>query len=260
MKDETPDSKAETFEATHVEEGPVATEPATDAEAPTAGPTGVVTNESGNDADGETREEDADGAAPEESAAPEERCVGLEEELAEARAELDQARNLRLRTAAEFENFRKRTIRERAVVERRAGERILGRLLEVADALDGAEAAADTASGDDALEQVRAGVNLITAKLEGLFRAEGMEAVEAEPGCEFDPNCHEALASLPSADVAEGAVLYVIQRGYMLGDQVLRPTRVAVSAGAPEEAPEEEVGAEPPGNDELAMTEENGAE
>jgi molecular chaperone GrpE len=132
------------------------------------------------------------------------------------------------RLAAEFDNYRKRVARDQDALARRAAERLVGSLLPVLDDLERAlEAAArhEEATLED-------GVRLVHRALSEALRKEGLAEIATDGP--FDPHVHEALLSQPS-EAPEGDVIQVLQKGYELGDRVLRPARVVVSAGAPEE-------------------------
>ncbi|HET7566942.1 MAG TPA: nucleotide exchange factor GrpE [Gaiellaceae bacterium] len=132
-----------------------------------------------------------------------------------------------LRLAADFDNFKKRAARERAEYTQLANERLIGELLPILDDLERALAAAE--QHEEA--QLEEGVRLVHRSLAGLLERHGVTAIDTEG--RFDPHVHEALLSQPSADAEEGAVLDVIQKGYKLGDRVVRPARVVV-ASAPQ--------------------------
>ena len=135
---------------------------------------------------------------------------------------LDQLRRL----AAEFDNYKKRMGREHEELRERAAERLLRDLLPVFDDLGRALAAFETAE----TEAIADGVALVHRALWTLLEREGV--AELDPtGDMFDPHRHEALLSQP-ADAPEGTVLEVIQKGFLLGDRVLRPARVVVAGGA----------------------------
>ena len=127
------------------------------------------------------------------------------------------------RVQADFENYRKRAARDQQSLVTRAHERLVKELLPVLDDLERALEAAE-AHEEAKLEE---GVALVARSLADTLRKEGLEEVETEG--KFDPHVHEALLSQPS-EVEEGAVIEVIQKGYRLGDRVLRPARVVVAA------------------------------
>ena len=128
------------------------------------------------------------------------------------------------RLKAEFDNYRKRVAREQVELTTRANERLVGELLPVLDDLERAlEAAA--AHEEAKLEE---GVALVHRALADLLVRKG--SPRSRPRGMFDPHTQEALLSQPSS-AEEGAVIQVLQKGYRLGDRVLRPARVIVSAG-----------------------------
>ncbi len=126
------------------------------------------------------------------------------------------------RTAAEFDNFRKRVQRDQESLVARAGERLVRELLPVLDDLERALQAAE----EHEEAKLEDGVRLVHRSLAELLRREGLEEIETEG--RFDPHVHEALLSQP-AEAESGAVLEVLQKGYRLGDRVLRPSRVIVA-------------------------------
>jgi len=148
----------------------------------------------------------------------------LEERLAEVERERDEYLNDLKRVAADFENYRKRVARDQEGLVARAHERLVKELLPVLDDLERAlEAAAEHEEA-----KLEEGVRLVHRELVAALAREGLVEVETEG--QFDPHVHEALLSQPS-EQDEGAVLEVLQKGYRLGDRVLRPARVVVSQG-----------------------------
>ena len=130
-----------------------------------------------------------------------------------------------LRLQADFDNFRKRTLREKSDIYKRANEELMEELLPVIDHMDMAlQAAAD----HDAPEAFTSGFSLVGEQLVSALKKSGLAAIETE-GKEFDPNLHEALSQLPSDDVESGHIMIQVRRGFMLGDRLLRPAQVIVS-------------------------------
>ncbi len=128
------------------------------------------------------------------------------------------------RVAAEFDNYKKRIAREQQGMMQRATERLVTDLLPVLDDLERAVAA----FAEHDAEHVREGVELVHRALSTLLAKEGL--AEIDPlGLEFDPHQHEALLQQPS-DAPEGSVIQVLQRGFRLGERVVRPARVIVAA------------------------------
>jgi molecular chaperone GrpE len=152
----------------------------------------------------------------------------LEEQLAALEAERDEHLNDLKRVAAEFENYRKRVLRDQESLVARAHERLVKELLPVLDDLERALAAAE----EHEEAKLEEGVRLVHRELADALGREGL--AEIETNGVFDPHVHEALLSQPS-EAAEGSVLEVVQKGYRLGDRVLRPARVVVAAAPPQE-------------------------
>jgi molecular chaperone GrpE len=145
--------------------------------------------------------------------------------LEEARRERDALQDRLLRTAAEFDNYRKRMDRERReLAEYTAGEAIKD-LLPIIDNL---ERALQAAAQDDPL---RKGVELIHKQMLEILRRRGVTPIEAL-GADFDPNVHEAVTQEESAQHREGEVMEELQRGYKVGDRLLRPAMVKVAKRA----------------------------
>jgi molecular chaperone GrpE len=137
-------------------------------------------------------------------------------------ADRDQLFDRLQRLAAEFDNFRKRNAREQAAFAERASERLVKELIPILDDLGRAlEAAADHQEA-----KLEEGVRLVHRSLADLLAKQGLTEIETEG--KFDPHVHEALLSQPS-DAEEGSVIEVVQRGYKLGDKVLRPARVVIA-------------------------------
>jgi molecular chaperone GrpE len=127
------------------------------------------------------------------------------------------------RLKAEFDNYRKRVARDQQELAARAHERLVKELLPVVDDLERALAAAEEHE-EATLEE---GVRLVHRELAAALQREGL--AEIETNGRFDPHVHEALLSQPS-EAEEGSVLEVVQKGYKLGDRVVRPARVVVAA------------------------------
>ena len=152
----------------------------------------------------------------------------LEEKLGALEAERDSHLDDLKRVAADFENYRKRAARDQESLVARAHERLVKELLPVLDDLERALAAAE---GHEEVK-LEEGVRLVHAELAAALEREGL--AEIETNGRFDPHVHEALLSQPS-EAEEGSVLEVVQKGYRLGDRVVRPARVVVAV-APAEA------------------------
>ena len=144
--------------------------------------------------------------------------------LAEVTRERDEYLDALQRLKAEFDNYRKRTARDQLQLTARANERLAKELLPVLDDLERALAAAE----EHEEAQLEEGVRLVHRSLVDALQKEGL--VEIETDGLFDPNVHEALLSQPDDEKESGAILDVLQKGYRIGDKVLRPARVIVVA------------------------------
>jgi molecular chaperone GrpE len=160
-------------------------------------------------------------------AAEESQQVEELDELATVTRERDEYLDQLLRLKAEFDNYRKREARLQSERAQFAAERLVKELLPV---LDDLERALDAAERHEEAK-LEEGVALVHRALRDSLVKEGLE--EIETGGRFDPHVHEALLSQPSP-AEEGSVIEVVQKGYRLGDRVLRPARVVVAAAAPE--------------------------
>lgn len=143
--------------------------------------------------------------------------------LADARREKEEYLELAQRTKADFENYRKRMGAEVQAAQVR-GKAEVAR--EVIDAVDNLERALETSDSGDGLA---AGVEMVLGNLREALSRNGIEAVDPK-GEKFDPNQHEALSTMPVEGTESGTVVEVMQKGYALGDQLIRPARVVVSA------------------------------
>jgi molecular chaperone GrpE len=147
------------------------------------------------------------------------------EELERTRAERDEYLDGLRRMKAEFENFRKRMERERVHQRAAAAREVVATVLPVLDNLERAVAA--LRQQDDGLAE---GVEMVRGQLGAVLAGHGLAEVEAL-GRPFDPNVHEAVASIPVPDAVEGTVVEVVEKGYRSGDDLLRAAKVVVAAG-----------------------------
>ena len=155
------------------------------------------------------------------------------EQVAARLKELEAARDGYLadlqRLKADFDNYRKRAARDQEGLVARAHERLVAELLPILDDLGRALEAAE----EHEEAKLEEGVRLVHRNLAAALEREGLEEIPVDG--QFDPHVHEALLSQPS-EQEEGTVIDVVQKGYRLGDRVLRPARVVVAAGNQEEA------------------------
>ncbi|MBE0593074.1 MAG: nucleotide exchange factor GrpE [Gemmatimonadales bacterium] len=174
--------------------------------------------------------------APDAAEAPdgdgvEEQLPGLEAAVDSMQAELDSLNDRYLRLAAEFDNFRKRTVKERSEVRERAQAEFARELLETLDDLGRVTALeARKVTVHDVIE----GIHMVERKLMQELERTGFERVGAA-GETFDPNHHEAVATQPaSGEAVPGTIGNVLQPGYRLGNVLLRPARVVVVVDGPD--------------------------
>ncbi len=130
-----------------------------------------------------------------------------------------------LRLSAEFDNYRKRTLKEKMDLITAGGEEVIKSLLVVIDDIDRALAAMETTNE---MEPVKEGVKLISQKLNDTLRSKGLSEIEAL-GKELDTDLHEAVAKIPaSSEEMKGKIMDVVQKGYKLRDKVIRYAKVVV--------------------------------
>lgn len=176
--------------------------------------------------DGERGENDAESGATGD--APAAGAATATDELSRLKAEKEELMQTMIRRQADFENFRKRTERDRAEEGRRGVERLVMDLVPVLDAFDRALQAHD----DPRYEEYRKGVTLIRKQLWDTLAKHGVQKIEAA-GKMFDPHMHQAIERVESGDQPDGSVAAVFQDGYMFSGRVLRPAivRVVVNPG-----------------------------
>jgi molecular chaperone GrpE len=158
------------------------------------------------------------------AAPPAEPPAAPTDELASVTAERDEYLADLQRVAAEYENYRKRAAREQERLVAYAHERLVRELLPVLDDLERALAAAERHEEAVLVD----GVRLVEKALRAALEREGLAEIPTDG--EFDPHVHEALMARPDEGAEPGAVLEVVQRGYRLGDRVVRPAKVIVAA------------------------------
>ena len=146
-----------------------------------------------------------------------------DDQLAAVRAERDEYLELAQRVQADFENYRKRALRDQERLVAHAHERLVRELLPILDDLERALEAAERHEEAQLLD----GVRLVERSLRAALAKEGL--TEIDTSGQFDPHVHEALLTQPGEGVDPGCVLDVVQRGYRLGEKVVRPARVIVA-------------------------------
>ena len=150
----------------------------------------------------------------------------LTEQIQKLAAEKQDLTNTLVRLQADFDNYRRRTEKERDQARHRGVENLIEQLLPVLDGFDRALAAHD----DPAYEDYRKGFELIRKQLWDLLAKQGVHRIESV-GKEFDPNVHHAVEHVPTNDYPDGAVIDEFQPGYTFHHRVLRPAMVRVASG-----------------------------
>jgi len=150
-----------------------------------------------------------------------------EDPMAGLQGDLDRFRDLALRSQADFENYKKRSAREKEEAIKYANTSLLERLVGIIDNFELGLAAAKEQGADS---PIYSGMVLVQKQLNDLLAENGLQPIEAE-GKTFDPNVHEAIAHEPSDRVPEESVVRQTRRGYRLKDRLLRPAKVVVSSG-----------------------------
>ena len=154
---------------------------------------------------------------------PEEQLANM---LAEAQQMVSEERDKYLRLSAEFDNYRKRTLKEKAEIIKNGGEKTLTAILPV---LDDFERALKNMEASEETKAMKEGVELIFNKFNKILSQEGLQKIETE-GREFDVDFHEAIALIPApSEDLKGKILDCVQTGYMLNDKVIRHAKVAVA-------------------------------
>lgn len=143
--------------------------------------------------------------------------------LSEAHKERDEYLELAQRTKADFENYRKRVAGDVQAAQARGKAEVAREVIEAVDNLERALEAAGEG------ESLASGVEMVLGGLRETLARNGVEAVDPK-GDKFDPNRHEALSTQPVEGTEGGVVVEVLQKGYVLGEQLIRPARVVVSA------------------------------
>lgn len=170
----------------------------------------------------ETVEAQQDKTEPEKGVAREE--LTPEEKIEQLEAQIADLKNAMLYKVAEFENYRKRTIKEKAELILNGGKKVMEALLPVVDDLERAEINIEKATDVDALKE---GLQLVFQKFNKTLEGQGLKKMIVV-GQEFSTDFHEAVAFVPGTDENKGKVIDCIQNGYILNEQVIRYAKVAV--------------------------------
>lgn len=149
----------------------------------------------------------------------------LEAQLAKAQEEIAELKDKNLRQIAEFDNYRKRVLKEKADLILNGGEKILTNILPIIDDLERAQQGMTQMTDVNAVKE---GVNLIIDKFMKFLKSEGVAQIETE-GKDFDVNFHEAITMIPApSDEMKGKVIDCVSKGYTLNDKVIRYAKVVV--------------------------------
>jgi molecular chaperone GrpE len=155
-----------------------------------------------------------------ETAQAEDDCEGLQ-------ADLDRFRDLALRSQADFENYKKRSAREKEEAIKYANSSLLEKLIAI---VDNFELGLEAARAEGEKSPVFSGMSMVLKQLMDFLADNGLQPIDAT-GQKFDPNLHEAIAHEPSDEFPEGIVVRQTRRGYKMKDRLLRPSSVVVSSG-----------------------------
>ena len=181
-------------------------------------------NEAGEELVGENEKSYAGPEQAEEDIKDKE-ADSIEEKQDKREAQLAELQEKYLRLSAEFDNYRKRTLKERIDLTKSAGENILVNLLPVMDDFDRAMSLMETASDCKAMKE---GIDLIYSKMKDFLKQNGIKEIDAIDK-DFDTDLHEAVTKIPAADKKKkGRVVDVIQKGYYLNDKIIRYSKVVV--------------------------------
>lgn len=161
-----------------------------------------------------------------EEAPAQEENLTCEQQLEKAEEKIAELNDRYLRLVAEFDNYRKRVIREKAELIKNGGEKVITTILPILDDMERAE---QNMKNAEDLEAVKTGIVLIFEKLQKLLQQEGLEKMDVV-GSIFDTDYHEAMAMVPGmGDDKKGKVIDCIMNGYKLNDKVIRHAKVAVA-------------------------------
>lgn len=143
-------------------------------------------------------------------------------------AELSESKDKYLRLYSEFENFRRRTSKEKLELINSANESLIQALLPVMDDFERAE---QSMTEEADLKSVKEGLDLIYNKFKGVLEQKGVKKIEADKGSEFDVEYHEAITQIPAPeDDLKGKIVDVVEKGYQLNDKVIRFAKVVTGA------------------------------
>ena len=167
------------------------------------------------------------------------KLADVEDQIEAAKKEASEATERMLRLQADWDNYRRRTASERLAVKELASEKLVTNLLPVIDDIERAIEHAGVTEGDTQFQQFVDGVSAVHAKMLGVLEKEGVEPIDpvGEP---FEPLAHQAVGRVEDKDSFDETVAQVYQKGYKMGDKVIRTAMVTVTYGGPKRPAEEE--------------------
>jgi len=176
----------------------------------------------------ETNDTDTVAESPEKESAGTNASGRMQGKLEEAYGKRDELQNKYLRAAAELDNLRKRSVRDREEIASRTRANIIGDLL---PAIDAFRLGLQDAQNREEAKNVVEGFAMVMTQMESILGEHGLSLIDAT-GQPFDTSLHEAVSHEASEDIEEGYVIYTIRTGYKLGDRLLRPAAVVISKGS----------------------------
>ncbi|MBK7633900.1 MAG: nucleotide exchange factor GrpE [Saprospiraceae bacterium] len=150
--------------------------------------------------------------------------IELQKEIETLKAELDESKDKYLRLFAEFDNFKKRSVKERFELMKTAAQETISALLPVLDDFDRAKKSAESGA-----ETFSEGVQLVYQKLYSILEHKGLKSMEST-GADFDPEWHEAITDIPApSEEMKGKIIDTVEKGYVLSDKIIRYAKVVVA-------------------------------
>ena len=150
--------------------------------------------------------------------------IELQKEIETLKAELDESKDKYLRLFAEFDNFKKRSVKERFELMKTAAQETISALLPVLDDFDRAKKSAESGA-----ETFSEGVQLVYQKLYSTLEHKGLKSMEST-GADFDPEWHEAITDIPApSEEMKGKIIDTVEKGYVLSDKIIRYAKVVVA-------------------------------
>jgi molecular chaperone GrpE len=178
--------------------------------------------------DPDADEKDSAATAKNEASSPSAAATPPEDDCEGLQADLDRFRDLALRSQADFENYKKRSAREKEEAIKYANSSLLEKLIAI---VDNFELGLEAARAEGEKSPVFSGMSMVLKQLMDFLADSGLQPIDAT-GQKFDPNLHEAIAHEPSDEFPEGIVIRQTRRGYKMKDRLLRPSSVVVSSGS----------------------------